>query len=90
MLMCPRCQGFAERIEIRDPSDLYRRVDEIERILKEGTLASAGGNWLLSEIRPGLPWPGDVIEHAFRCVVCGQRFELVVDTYHGGGHWDAA
>jgi hypothetical protein len=73
-----------------DPSDLYDRVNEIERILREGTLASTGGNCSLAEIRPGRPWLGDIIAHAFRCVVCGQRFELVIDTYHGGGNWDAA
>ena len=88
--MCPRCEGFAERIEIQSPADLFHRVGEIRQILSQGALVSVGGHGSLDDIQPGSQWPADIIEQAFRCVVCDQRFELRVDTYHGGGDWHAA
>jgi len=89
--MCPKCEGFAARIEIKHPLEIHRLVGEIEQVLAEGTLAFAGGNCSLSDIRPDRPWPQDYIEQAYRCPACEQRFQLSVETYHGsGGSWDAA
>ena len=41
-------------------------------------------------IDPAGPWP-DVLNYAFRCTACGQRFQLDAETYHGsGGSWRPA
>jgi hypothetical protein len=88
--MCPKCEAFAERVEIENQADLFHRIDEIRQILRQGALVSTDGNCSLADIQPGSQWPGDIIEHAFRCVACEQRFELWVDTYHGHGNWHAA
>lgn len=89
--MCLKCEGFAERIELKHPQAIYELVGEIEQVLSEGTLAFAGGNCLLADIRPGHPWPQDYIELAFKCPACEKRFRFSVETYHGsGGSWDAA
>jgi len=29
----------------------------------------------------------DIVLYRFRCCVCGDRFELFADTYHGTGRW---
>ena len=29
----------------------------------------------------------DAVLYCFRCTVCGDRFELAADTYHGNGEW---
>lgn len=29
----------------------------------------------------------DIVLYRFRCCVCGDRFELFADTYHGTGGW---
>ncbi|MDZ5001653.1 hypothetical protein GNF79_21885, partial [Clostridium perfringens] len=31
-------------------------------------------------------WYDDFMIHNFKCSKCGQLFELVAETYHGGGH----
>ena len=29
----------------------------------------------------------DIVLYRFKCAVCGDKFELSADTYHGGGGW---
>ena len=29
----------------------------------------------------------DVLLYRFKCIVCGDNFELAADTYHGNGEW---
>ena len=29
----------------------------------------------------------DIVLYRFKCLVCGDAFELFADTYHGGGGW---
>lgn len=29
----------------------------------------------------------DIVNYQFQCTVCGDRFELSADTYHGNGTW---
>jgi hypothetical protein len=29
----------------------------------------------------------DIVLYRFKCTVCGDRFELAADTYHGNGEW---
>lgn len=29
----------------------------------------------------------DVVLYRFKCLVCGDRFELSADTHHGNGEW---
>jgi hypothetical protein len=29
----------------------------------------------------------DVVFYRFKCIVCGDRFELAADTHHGNGEW---
>jgi hypothetical protein len=33
-------------------------------------------------------WPGDLLEHDFRCTACGREFVLRADTFHGNVSWD--
>jgi len=89
--MCPKCQGFAERVTVRSPHEYYDLVRQIEQVVSDGTLALVAGSCKLAEIRRGTPWPADYIEHTFRCVACEQKFQLAVKTYHGsGGDWSRA
>jgi len=87
--MCPKCQGFSERVRILHPYECYDLVRQLEQVVSEGTLVHVTGNCRLADIHRDAPWPQDHIEHTFRCVACGLLFRFYVDTYHGsGGAWD--
>jgi len=88
--MCPRCQGFGDRVQIEHPYECYDLVRQIEQVVSEGTLAPVAVNCRLADLRAGTPWPQDCIRHTFRCTNCGQMFRLAVETHHGsGGEWQA-
>lgn len=87
--MCPRCAGFTDAVRLRLPHEYIELVSQLRQVIAEGTLAIESGDCPLEEIRSGATWPGDALEHRFRCTSCGQRFRLTAETYHGsGGRWD--
>ena len=87
--MCPKCQGFSEKMSLSSPHELFDLVGQIHEIIAQGTIEFVEGNCSLDEIAPNKPWPADYIECFFRCASCGHRFWLHVETYHGaGGAWE--
>jgi hypothetical protein len=87
--MCPQCDAFGAPLGFSLPSQYHRFVDHLRAALAAGELTLVSGNVDLDAIAPGRPWPGadDALLHVVRGPRCGQRFRLVVDTYHGGGSW---
>jgi hypothetical protein len=82
-----------QEIEVHRPNDLEMALRVARANLRDGTLVPEpiAGSILppvaIEKLNAAGPWP-DVIESAFRCSQCGQRFRLGVETYHGaGGRW---
>src|SRR5258708_37568526 len=86
--MCPKCQGFAERMNFREPWEYRERARQLAEIVRQGTLRVVKASCPLEDLfKP--TWPGDTVIHEFECFACGQRFSLSADTYHGSASWEA-
>jgi hypothetical protein len=86
MNFCPKCVDFAEKINTREPSEYRRIVRQLIEAVQQGTLFLVYAVCPLEEIL-GPTFPGDVLIHKFECLMCGRRFELNADTYHGNVNW---
>jgi len=88
--VCEACSLFAEAIRFRQPYQYFDLLDQIRQLIAASRFRITSGNCEISGIKPGAPWPCDVIEHRFACTCCGQQFRLFTETYHGsGGSWSA-
>ena len=56
-------------------------------IVNQGTFLLLKADCSLEEIL-GESFPGDVLRHDFECRMCGRRFALRADTYHGNAGWE--
>src|SRR5437867_4287927 len=83
--MCTRCNGFLERKRVNSPYEYRNHVREILETVEQGTFHLVNGTCSLEEILTCERWPGDVITHILECTTCSRRFNLAVETYHGGG-----
>lgn len=86
--MCPKCQGFAERMNFSSPREYRDRARQLIEIVGQGTLRVVKASCPLEDLFKS-PWPGDIVTHEFECFACGQRFSLFADTYHGNASWEA-
>jgi hypothetical protein len=84
---CP-CGSLPRKVTIDKPEHLYPLERELEKQLAAGILRQTTGI-PPRDIREGEPFPSDIIGQEFSCLLCGQRFRLGVDTYHGHGEWRA-
>jgi hypothetical protein len=85
--MCPRCKGFAERMNLREPWEYRDIARQLIEVIDEGPLRLVKGNCPLEDLSKP-KWPGDVLIHEFEWFACGQRFTLAADTYHGHARWE--
>jgi hypothetical protein len=85
--MCPKCQGFAERTNFREPWEYRDLARQLIEIVGHGTFRIVKASCPLEDLFKS-PWPGDVLTHEFECFSCGQGFSLSADTYHGHGSWE--
>ena len=86
--MCPKCKGFAQRMNISSPREYRDIARQLIEICAQGTFRILKASCPLEELfQP--TWPGDVLTHDFECFACGQRFLLSADTYHGRVSWEA-
>lgn len=86
LLMCLKCDGFAERIYPASPREYLDMVRQLIKIVNEGTFLLVHASCPLEEMF-NTPMPGDVVSHDFQCTTCGRSFQLYADTYHGGAGW---
>lgn len=92
---CPKCDELHVATGIRSPAELSRAMRIVRANLADGTIQQVvvptddrphATPFFLSLGDSG-PWP-DFVNFQFACTMCGSRFELVAETYHGsGGHW---
>lgn len=85
--MCPRCQVFAGQLKITQPDDYRELARRLIEAVKEKTLQLTKADCHLEDLLEG-PFPGDILRHHFRCTMCGRRFDLHADTYHGHVEWE--
>lgn len=86
MDFCSKCTGFAEKINTKEPSEYRNLARQLIEVVEQGTFFLMYASCPLDEIL-GPSFPGDVLVHKFECVVCGRKFELFADTYHGNVSW---
>ena len=84
---CP-CASLPRKLTIDKPEHLYTLERDLEKRIAEGILRQTNGI-PPGDIRKAEPFPDDIITQEFSCLLCGQRFGLGVDTYHGRGEWHA-
>lgn len=88
-MKCSQCDGFKEKITIKNPYEYFNLVEQLKEILAKGTLVLIEGNCDLSDLKSDRPFPNDYIHHIFKCAKCNSKYQLSVETYHGsGGKWD--
>ena len=87
---CDECRELVTH-EFRTPDDLIHAVRVASEEVDRGVLrrikidASAEQPQLDADLkRVDL---SDIVHYRFRCEVCGDRFTLFADTYHGQGRW---
>lgn len=83
---CPKCSGFAERLHFNTPEEYQGIVRELIEIVEQGTFLLIHADCPLQRILEPT-FPGDSIGHVFECFVCGRKFSLSADTYHGRVGW---
>jgi hypothetical protein len=62
-------------------------IRQLIEIVEQGTFLLIHADCPLQEILGTQPWPGDSIGHEFECFLCGRKFRLGADTYHGNVYW---
>ena len=82
---CP-CASLPRKLTIDQPTHLYTLERALEKRIVEGALRQTSGI-PPGDVRETQPFPDDIIAQEFSCLLCGQRFGLGVDTYHGRGEW---
>ena len=83
--MCSRCDGFLERRRVNSPYEYRDLIRQILEAVKQGTFSVLSGTCPLEEVLTSSQWPDDYIVHIVGCTTCSRRFQLSVETYHGGG-----
>ena len=83
--MCP-CASLSRKLTIDQPAHLYTLERDLEKRITEGALRQTSGI-PPGNVRETRPFPADIIAQEFSCLLCGQRFGLGVNTYHGRGEW---
>jgi hypothetical protein len=83
-MTCNRCADLIRRRNIRSQADLAHVLEAVHAALADGTLTGHSHRSIpaltLADFPSAAgPWPG-FIERYFRCVHCGQRFQLAVET----------
>ena len=89
---CVSCKEVFREWLIPSPRAFTEAIRLVRRGVSDGILEQLSGPrpWQevsLEDLADEGPWP-DVVEALFECRLCGDRFALSVETYHGsGGSW---
>ncbi len=93
--ICPACRGLPESRSLDVAAKYHRLVKRLDAHLDSGALIPDPDGDRDPSLTPcsyaemkamdGLP---DIFSFFFRCTGCAKRFNLMCETYHGGGgHW---
>ncbi len=85
--MCPGCEAFSHRIIIKQPDEYRDLARKLIEWVNQGALKLLKADCPLGELL-GSKFPGDILRHDFRCAMCGRKFALHADTYHGRVEWE--
>jgi hypothetical protein len=92
---CEKCDQFDITVAVHSPGQLRRICEKVRAAASEGLLhynsfessreQIGQGDFMALAFQGPLP---DVMRYHFECPVCGNRYGLFVETYHGsGGEW---
>jgi hypothetical protein len=88
---CASCAELDKRIPLPTAARYLELAAAARELVDDGVLELVQGNVPLASLQPEQPLPSDgsdSIQHVFACTVCGRRYVLWADTYHGGGAWE--
>jgi hypothetical protein len=85
--MCPGCEIFAERIDIKEPRDYQNLARQLIEAVTRRALRLTRADCPLEDLL-GKTFPGDCLSHVFQCTLCSRQFTLHADTYHGRVEWE--
>ena len=84
--MCEVCDEIILRDSFYSPKDYLNCIGYITELINSKKYVIIEQTCPLHDvITPKGFWAGDIIHHKIKCVKCGERFYVDVDTYHGCG-----
>ena len=83
---CGQCADFSERRLFSQPREYRDIAQQLMEIVRQGDFVLLKASCPLRELF-GPVWPGDLLEHIFKCARCGDEFRLFADTWHGSVEW---
>ena len=87
-MSCEQCSLFPSASRLSRPAEYLALAVALDALVEQGKLRVLSQTCPLDQVQAADVWVDDIIEHSFVCSVCGQRFLLSVETYHGsGGFW---
>ncbi|MFC6647021.1 hypothetical protein ACFQBQ_15845 [Granulicella cerasi] len=73
------------------PAEYRQKAAALEAMVKRGSLRVIDDhNVALEEIVQSDTWPDDILITDLECTMCGEKFELFANTYHGSAQWSGA
>lgn len=93
MTICPNCKDLNTVYRIRLPHELKQALRIAKQNVADNTISVVENESGLycqpfNDVSDSGEWEGDVVHYVFKCNICGKKFELSAETYHGsGGKW---
>ena len=84
--MCPTCEIFAQHLETRQPDEYRALARKLLEVVNQKGFKVEKADCPLEDVL-GATFPGDSLRHNFKCNMCGRRFALHANTYHGHVVW---
>ena len=85
-MSCGECADLSERRHFSESREYRAIARRLMEIVGQGRFVLLKASCPLRELF-GPVWPGDLLEHIFRCAKCGDEFRLFADTWHGSVEW---
>lgn len=82
--MCKECEFLPESSRMNSPAEYFEIASRMYAALALGRLVLVEATHDLASIAQTQMMPyDDIVAHVFQCVICGRKFRLHADNYHG-------
>ena len=90
-MSCDKCKDLNTVFRINMPGDLKQAIRIAKQNVADGTISvvdNETGQWSMPFEQLSQNGWDDLVYFVFSCTLCGQKFLLSAETYHGaGGEW---